>query len=91
MAEVTITLNGKQHVIEVKQGEKILDAALRLKLDAPYSCRSAICSTCMAKLESGEVEMEMNHVLTDGEVSDGYIVACQSIPKTDKVSITWDI
>lgn len=91
MAEVTIILNGKEHVIEVKENEKILDVALKSKIDAPYSCRAAICSTCMAKLEEGEVDMEQNHVLTDGEISDGYIVACQSRPRSEKVRINWDV
>lgn len=90
MAQVTIVMDGKESTIEVGQNEKILDAALKAGLDAPYSCRSAICSTCMAMLEEGEVEMEMNHVLTDGEIDEGYIVTCQSKPKTDVVRINYD-
>lgn len=91
MAEVTIILNGKEHKLEVGAKEKILDAALKADIDAPYSCRSAICSTCMAKLIEGEVDMEMNHVLTDGELEEGYIVTCQSRPVTDHVKISWDV
>ncbi|MEZ4722032.1 MAG: 2Fe-2S iron-sulfur cluster binding domain-containing protein [Flavobacteriales bacterium] len=90
MAEVTIELDGKEHVIEVRQSEKILDAALKAGLDAPYSCRSAICSTCMARLQSGEVDMEMNHVLTDSELAEGFIVTCQSRPVSDKIRISYD-
>ena len=91
MAEVTIVLDEKEHVIEVKAGEKILDQALKQGIDAPYSCRSAICSTCMAKLVEGKVELEMNNVLTDEELADGFIVTCQAKPTTDKVKISYDI
>lgn len=91
MAEVTIVLDEKEHVIEVKEGEKILDQALKQGVDAPYSCRSAICSTCMAKLVEGKVELEMNNVLTDEELADGFIVTCQAKPTTDKVKISYDI
>lgn len=91
MAKVLITLDGKTHEIEVGKDEKILDVALESGIDAPFSCRSAICSTCMAKVIEGEVEMEMNHVLTDKEVEEGFIVTCQSHPKTDVVKITYDI
>lgn len=91
MAQVTIKMDGKEHTIEVDAKDKILDAALKNNIDAPYSCRSAICSTCMAKLEDGKVEMEMNHVLTDGELEEGYIVTCQSHPVTDKVVINYDV
>lgn len=90
MAEVTIILDGKEHTIAVQESEKILDVALRNGIEAPYSCRSAICSTCMAKLLEGRVEMEMNYVLTDGEINEGFIVTCQSHPKTEKVRISYD-
>lgn len=90
MAEVTIILNSKEHSIQVKPTEKILDVALRSGIDAPYSCRSSICSTCMAKLVEGKVTMEMNHVLTDDELADGFIVTCQSHPATEKVVVSYD-
>lgn len=90
MAEVTIILDGKEHVIEVQDYEKILDKALKLGIDVPYSCRSAICSTCMAKLVEGQVDIETNNVLTDEELEDGYIVTCQSRPLTPKVKISYD-
>ena len=89
MAEVTIVLDGKEHQIQVGS-ESILEAALKAGVDAPFSCRSAICSTCMAQLVEGEVKMDMNHVLTDEEVAEGYIVTCQSHPVTDKVKISYD-
>lgn len=90
MAEVIIKLNGKEYNIQVGANEKILDAALKANVDAPYSCRSAICSTCMAHLDEGEVDMEMNHVLTDGELEEGFIVTCQSSPKSDRAVINYD-
>jgi len=90
MAKVTIILEGKEHEIDVDKNTKILDAALDAGIEAPFSCKSSICSTCMAKLEEGEVEMEMNHVLTDEEVEEGFIVTCQSHAKTDKVKINYD-
>ncbi|MEX2597561.1 MAG: 2Fe-2S iron-sulfur cluster-binding protein [Salibacteraceae bacterium] len=89
MAEVTIILDGKENIIQVGS-ETILEAALKAGIDAPFSCRSAICSTCMALLVEGEVEMEMNHVLTDEELEEGFVVTCQSHPKTDKVKISYD-
>jgi len=89
MAELTIVLDGKEHQIQVGS-ESILEAALKAGVDAPFSCRSAICSTCMAQLVEGEVKMDMNHVLTDEEVAEGYIVTCQSHPVTDKVKISYD-
>lgn len=90
MAEVTILLDGKEHIIEVQEHEKILDKALKLGIDVPYSCRSAICSTCMAKLMDGKVDIEINNVLTEEELEEGFIVTCQSKPLTGKVTISYD-
>jgi ring-1,2-phenylacetyl-CoA epoxidase subunit PaaE len=89
MAEVSIILDGKEHTIQVGS-ETILEAAIKAGVEAPFSCRSAICSTCMAKLIEGKVEMDQNHVLTDAELEEGYIVTCQSHPTTDKVKISYD-
>lgn len=89
MAEVSIILDGKEHTIQVGS-ETILEAAIKAGVEAPFSCRSAICSTCMAKLIEGKVEMDQNHVLTDEELEEGYIVTCQSHPTTDKVKISYD-
>lgn len=89
MAEVSIILDGKEHTIEVGS-DTILTAALKAGIEAPFSCRSAICSTCMAKLLEGKVSLDQNHVLTDEELEDGFIVTCQAHPTTDKVKISYD-
>ena len=48
-------------------------------LDAPYSCRQGICGACACQLTGGEVEMAHNEVLEDGDLAEGYILACQSL------------
>jgi len=90
MAKVILILDGKEHEVEVAAGEKVLDAALKAGIEAPYSCRSAICSTCMAQIVEGTVDMEMNNVLTDEEVEEGFVVTCQSIPTSDVVKLNYD-
>ncbi len=86
-----VVMDGESQLIEVEAGTTILDAALDAGLDAPYSCRGAVCSSCMAKLEEGSVDMKMNYVLTDAEVEEGYIVSCQSCPTTSKVKVNFDV
>ncbi|MCF4165352.1 fatty acid desaturase [Zavarzinia compransoris] len=72
-------------MIEVAPKETILQAALRQGIDFPYSCRVGGCATCKCKLEGGKVRelTEATYILSDQELDDGYILACQSVPKSD--------
>ncbi len=87
----TVTLDGTTRSFRMpRQGQSILDAALENALDAPYSCKAGVCSTCRCKVIEGEVEMRTNHALEDYEVRAGYVLSCQSFPITDRVVVTFD-
>ena len=89
--EATLTLDGTTRTFKMdKQGMSILDAALANNLDAPYSCKAGVCSTCRCKVLEGEVEMAVNHALEDYEVRAGYALSCQAIPLTDRVVVSYD-
>jgi ring-1,2-phenylacetyl-CoA epoxidase subunit PaaE len=86
--EVTILLEGGSYKLRVAPDTKILDAALELDMNMPYSCRSGLCTACRCKLESGKVSMEISDVLSDSEIAAGYILTCQAHPLTDDVVIS---
>ncbi len=71
-------------------GSSILDAAIDAGVDAPFSCKGAVCCTCRAKLIEGEIKMDANFALTDAEVAEGFILTCQSHPLTEKVVVDYD-
>jgi ring-1,2-phenylacetyl-CoA epoxidase subunit PaaE len=95
--------SGKSHVIVKLDGrtmefdlapdsdDTILDAAIKLGADLPYSCRGGVCCTCKAKLTEGKVEMEMNWGLEEEEVEQGYILTCQSHPRSANVMVDFDV
>lgn len=87
----TIILDGAARSVEIeKAGQSVLEAALAASIDAPYACKAGVCSTCRAKLIEGEVDMEANYALEDYEVERGYILTCQSHPRTDRIVVDYD-
>jgi ring-1,2-phenylacetyl-CoA epoxidase subunit PaaE len=90
IATVQLTLQGAVHVIPMREGESIVDAGIRHGLDMPYSCRGGMCCTCRAKLTEGEVAMDLNYSLEPWELAAGYVLTCQSHPKTPRVAVDYD-
>jgi ring-1,2-phenylacetyl-CoA epoxidase subunit PaaE len=89
-AKLIAHLKGERIEITVPVGATILDALVHDKYDPPYSCTSGACSTCMAKVVQGKVEMEVCYALDSDEIKAGFCLTCQSKPTTDVVEINYD-
>jgi ring-1,2-phenylacetyl-CoA epoxidase subunit PaaE len=90
-AKVSVKLDGILFDFDLGyEGQSILDAALNQGADLPYACKGGVCTTCKAKLIEGKVEMDVNWGLEPDEVAAGYILTCQSHPKTEKVTVDFD-
>jgi ring-1,2-phenylacetyl-CoA epoxidase subunit PaaE len=91
LCTVTIKVDDRTYNIQLAYGgDNILDAALKSGADLPYACKGGVCCTCRARVIEGEVEMEVNYALEKEEVQKGFVLTCQSHPKTDKVFIDFD-
>jgi ring-1,2-phenylacetyl-CoA epoxidase subunit PaaE len=90
-AKVQVKLDGILFDFDLDfEGDSILDAALKQGADLPYACKGGVCTTCKARLTEGLVTMEVNWGLEPEEVEKGYILTCQSHPKTEKVTVDFD-
>jgi ring-1,2-phenylacetyl-CoA epoxidase subunit PaaE len=88
---ITVKLDGRSFDFNLDyNGNTILDAALAEGADAPFACKGGVCCTCKAKLIEGEVEMESNYGLDKSEVKAGFILTCQSHPRSKKVVVDYD-
>lgn len=89
--QVTLILDHQSEQFELKTtGLSILEAALKEGIDAPYSCKGGVCSTCRAKVLEGSAKMNNNLTLTDKEIAEGYILTCQSHPTSQKITVSYD-
>jgi ring-1,2-phenylacetyl-CoA epoxidase subunit PaaE len=91
-SKVTIKLDGISFSYDLPfNGDTVLEAALKQGADLPFSCKGGVCATCKARLLEGKVDMEVHYALEQEEIDEGYILTCQSHPRTDQVVIDFDI
>lgn len=88
--EVTILLDGRASSFTMGAGERVLDAALKVRSELPFACKGGVCSTCRAKVVEGSVTMARNFALEPDEVAAGYVLTCQSSPDTERLIVDYD-
>ena len=74
--------NGQNHLLSA--------TALSQKIDVPYSCQGGVCSSCIGKITSGTGKMLENNILTESEIQEGLVLACQTVPTSQNISIDFD-
>lgn len=87
---VEVTIDGEDHTFTWPAGKRLLDLLKDNGLQAPSSCAEGICAACECRVTEGEVTMVNNQVLEQEDLDDGYVLACQSLPKTPKVKVDYD-
>lgn len=91
-SKITVKLDGISFDFDLpSNGMAILDAALQQGADLPFACKGGVCCTCRAKLVEGEVAMDVNYGLEADEIEQGFILTCQSHPRTPKVVVDFDV
>ncbi|QRM57851.1 benzoate 1,2-dioxygenase electron transfer component BenC [Sinorhizobium sp. BG8] len=91
MTSYNIALNfedGVTRFIQCKDGEKVLDAAFRSKINLPMDCSDGVCGTCKCRAESGSYELGDDYIddaLTSDEAESGLVLTCQMKPSSDCV------
>ncbi|EIU1655445.1 MULTISPECIES: 2Fe-2S iron-sulfur cluster-binding protein [Pseudomonadota] len=90
MAVKTLFIRQAPAVLEVADGQTLLEAALAQDVPYPHGCRAGRCGACKSRLVAGEVDLlpHSRHALTDDEKAGGLILACRAVPRTD-VAVAW--
>ena len=84
-AEFEITTVPGGNTVVAREGETVLEAALRQGVNLPYQCRDGACGSCKGKILRGTVDygIYQKGVLTDEEKEDGKALFCCAKPLTD--------
>tara|TARA_B100001250_G_scaffold305811_1_gene267731 strand:- start:954 stop:1985 length:1032 start_codon:yes stop_codon:yes gene_type:complete len=88
--QIEIIHDNYSNKINFKSSEILLDSILNNNIDVPYSCQGGVCSSCIARIKKGQIEMKTNQILTDKEIEEGLILTCQAIPKSKNIIIDFD-
>ncbi|MDT0156529.1 1,2-phenylacetyl-CoA epoxidase subunit PaaE [Microbacterium sp. ARD32] len=90
---IEINLDGVSSTVEspVDAHESVLNAALRVRPDAPFACSGGVCGTCRARVLEGSVTMTENYALEPDELERGYVLTCQSHPTSDRLVVDYDV
>lgn len=82
-----VTIEPTGDIVSVREGQTILDAALRQGVWLPFACGHGTCATCKVQLLEGEVDIgeASSFALMDVEREEGKILACCAIPHSDVV------
>lgn len=91
-SKITVVLDGVEYNFPLNaNGDTILDAAHKVGADLPFACKGGVCCTCRAKVTEGEVEMDVNYSLEADELEQGFVLTCQSHPRSENVTVNFDI
>ena len=89
-ANLTATLNGQSIKTVIGKDQTILRSLISAGHNPPYSCEGGVCSTCVCKLNKGEVIMKNNIALSDDQINAGYILSCQSLAQSEEIEVIYE-
>ncbi len=87
---LTVILDGRSSDVRMRPETAVLDAAMSVRSELPYSCKGGMCATCKAKVIEGEVRMDKNYALVASDLENGFVLTCQSHPITDRLVVDYD-
>ncbi len=88
--EVVIELDRRTTTASYRAGDTLLQTARSAGLQAPYSCETGSCGTCMARIVEGSARMVNNDALEDDEVAEGWVLTCQALPTSPAVRVVYE-
>lgn len=80
---LTITIEDHHLTLAANDNEVLADVLEKAQAPIVIACRSGVCGACKCKVTKGSVTMSEQHVLTQDEIEQGYVLACSTIVHED--------
>ncbi|HKJ95585.1 MAG TPA: benzoate 1,2-dioxygenase electron transfer component BenC [Gammaproteobacteria bacterium] len=87
----SIALNfedGVTRFVTCNEGETVLDAAYRHRINLPMDCSDGVCGTCKCACAEGRYDLGeeyLDDALSEDEAAAGQVLTCQMVPESDCV------
>lgn len=89
-ATIKVVVDDEEITLTGDKKLTLLDNVLNEDIDAPYSCKGGVCCSCICRIVEGEANMPVNNLLTDSEIAEGLVLACQTYAVSDSLKIDFD-
>ena len=80
---INIEIDSEQYSFTCMPNQTVLDAAEEADVALPSSCLVGMCCSCAALIKEGSVEMEEAMGLKNEMKQKGFVLLCQSYPKSN--------
>ena len=87
---VRVILDGAEQEFPLPDGLSVIEAAREARISLPWSCANGMCATCRCRLTSGAGRMRQNFSLDAAELEAGFVLACQLIPQSPRLTLDFD-
>ena len=81
--EIELRKDDCTETFDAEEDEAILDAAEDAGVEIDHSCRAGSCTSCVARVEEGDVEQKQAMGLDPQQKEDGYALLCVAYPRSD--------
>jgi len=86
-ATLELDAEGRIQSVPVNPKQTLLEAIKAHNIEVPHLCEAGVCGACACQLVSGEVKMLNNIALSQQEIEQGQVLACQSVARSPAIKI----
>ena len=85
--DATVFFSKSHKEFSLPAGSTLLEAAEAISVPLESACRVGSCGTCKVRVLSGKTAMRRDDCLSNKEIRNGIVLACQAVPRSSNIVI----